>query len=741
MSAEPVPIRPALRTFVVCAVLFAGTVLLFSRGLTYDFSIYDDPGYVTNNAHVQAGLTRASIQWAFYGHADYWHPLTWLSHMLDWELYADNASGHHLTSLLWHGVNAVLAFLVLRRLTGAYWLAAFCAALFAWHPLRVESVVWVTERKDVMSGCFFLLTLWAYAAYAQRRAEGRPAAATYAGTLGVFMAGLMCKPMLVSVPAVLLLVDVWPLRRGTLKLADARRWIPLLVEKLPFVALSGIISVVTVLMQVGDGAFVLQLPFSARAANAFVAVARYLGKIAWPFSLSACYPHPGHWPVAATVGAVLLVAGISAIAWRERARRPWLAVGWLWFLVMLLPTIGLVQVGYQSMADRYTYAPVLGLGLAGVWAVAAWVGRSRSRAWGIGVAGGLVLIGCGWRTWDQQWIWRSSVALFEHAVAVTGDSDYTHAFLGYTYLAEGRPADAVRESRAALRLNPNSDAAQFTLAVGLQKTGAADEAIEAYRTVLARHPNDGTAGYPLGVLLLERGRTNEAVPHLRSALQHYPLSREMNLRMAAAAARRGDAARALLLFELAVGADPQDAGAQLALGISLAQQGRADKAIVHLRETLKLDPRNPEAHTQLGLLLLSERQPDQAAAEFRAALDVDPRRALAYLGLGRAFEQLRDPENAARAFERAIQYGPDHPLICRSWAQTLARRGQFSDAVTFYDKAVRADPKEASAHAELGFALWLSGRRDDAIAAWRTALRLDPSIPGLRERLDKASGQ
>jgi tetratricopeptide (TPR) repeat protein len=739
MSAEPVQIRPALRTLLVCVVLFAGTVLLFSRGLTYDFSIYDDPSYVTNNEHVQAGLTWASVQWAFVGHADYWHPLTWLSHMLDWQVYGANAAGHHLTSLLWHGLNAVLAFLVLRRLTGAYAISVFCAALFAWHPLRVESVQWVTERKDVMSGCFFLLTLWAYAAYARARAEGRPAAFPYAGALALFVAGLMSKPMLVSVPVVLLLLDLWPLRRATVARADLRTWVRLTAEKMPFVLLSAVISAVTLLMQVKDGAFVLQLPFSARVANAFVALARYLGKVLWPFNLSVCYPHPGHWPIAATLGGVVLVAAISWLAWRQRERRPWIAVGWLWFLVMLLPTLGLVQVGYQAMADRYTYAPVLGLQIALVWSVGAWIGHAQPRARLAGAVGAVILVGCAWRTWDQQRVWRSSVALFEHAVAVTGDSDYTHGFLGYTYLHANRPADAVRESRIALRLNPTNDTALYTLAAGLDRTGATEEAIRVYKAVLERNPNDGKAEYPLGLLLLARGHTEEALPYLKAGLLHYPAARESNIRRAAAAAVRGDAARAAMLFELAVGADPDDDAAYVALGSAQAQLGRVDEAIGSFRAALKLDAKHPEAHTQLGLLLLKRREPAEAAEHFRAALQSDPQRGLAYLGLGRASEQLRDIPAAVQAFARAAELAPDNPLVCRAWAQALARGGKFSEAATEYEKAVRLDPRDASAYAELGYALLLSGRREDAARAWRTALRLDPALPGLRERLERLS--
>jgi protein O-mannosyl-transferase len=350
--------RPGFRTAIICAILFGGTLLLFSRATRCGFVNYDDPTFVTDSPMVLGGLSWAGAAWAFTAPSDYWHPLVTLSHMLDCQLYGLSPAGHHFTSMLWHALNAVLAFLVFRRLTGGMWGSAFAAALFAWHPLRVESVVWITERKDVMSGCFFLLTILAYARFAAVRAAGQPALRAYLLAFACFAAGLMCKPMLVTLPFVLLLLDYWPLARHPA--CPARL---LVLEKVPFLALSCAAAVATVLMQESSDAFVLSLPMSARLGNAVVSLARYLGKFVWPFDLIVCYEHPGSWPAASILGAAALLSCLAAIAWSQRRSRPWIAVGLGWYLVTLLPVLGLLQVGLQAMADRYTYLPLLGVEL------------------------------------------------------------------------------------------------------------------------------------------------------------------------------------------------------------------------------------------------------------------------------------------------------------------------------------------------------------------------------------------
>jgi len=742
VPTRPLQVRPSLLTFLVCTLLFAGTVFLFSRSLDYGFLNYDDPSYITNNPHVRSGLTADSIEWAFTGHSDYWHPLTWLSHMLDWELYDQIAFGHHLTSLLWHALNAVLVFFVFRRLTGAFWTAAFAAALFAWHPLRIESVVWVTERKDVMSGCFFLLTLWSYAAYADRRRDGSRALGLYALTLALFLFGLMSKPMVVSLPLILLLLDVWPLRRLPAAPANsglrslATRWRPLVLEKIPFFALSAIISVVTILMQTNFGAFTLTLPFTARLANAVVSYVRYIGKFLWPADLAIFYPHPGPWPVLIVLAAVALLVAVTVLAWHQRTRRPWLATGWLWFLITLLPAIGILQVGMQAMADRYTYLSILGLQLALVGSLAPLATRPAVRAFA-SLTASILLLACIVRTWDQQFIWRDSVSLFRHATRVSPDSDAAHGFLAYTLLGDGRIQEAETEARRSLALNPDNTTALFTLASIQDRRDELPAAIAGFQRALELRPDNPLARLRLGLALLKQHRRDEAIPPLTTAIAQERSYRESFLRQGFADFRNGLASTAVIYFEAVLAAVPDDSDAHFGLALTLAKLGRSDDAFTHLRRAAELRPDLAPVQIEVGLALLTRRQPADAATHFRHALAANPNSGVAHLGLARALEQLNQPAAAQPHLEKAFALSPENPLVQRAWATSLARRGRFADAIVHYERALAQPPDDASLHAELGFALLLQKRRDDAIARFEHALRLDPNFPGLRERLQQ----
>jgi len=726
-------VRPALCSWAVGGVLFAGTVLLFSRALDYGFSNYDDPHYITANPQVQAGFTWPGIVWAFTGKTDYWHPLTWLSHMLDWQLHGSAAAGHHLTSVLWHAANAVLAFVVLRRLTGAFWTSAFSAALFAWHPLRVESVAWITERKDVMSGFFFLLTLWAYAGYAARRRESRRAWPCYLLTLALFVGGLMCKPVIVALPLVLLVLDFWPLARITPALGNARE---LLFEKIPFFLLSAATSVVTVLMQQENGAFTLPLPFAARVGNAVVSVVRYVGKFFWPFDLTPFYPHPGYWPAWVVAGAIVVVVGLTVAAWRQRRARPWLLAGWLWFVVMLLPVIGLIQVGLQAMADRYTYLPAFGLEIALLWTLRDLLIRPAARR----IAGAsvvVVLAACAARTWNQQATWRDPITFFSHAIAVTDANDPAEGFLAYTLVGLGRFDEAAPHCERALAINPRNETALFALAHVRDHEGKLDEATAACRTILRQNPTDGQTEYLLGTLLLRQNRDDEAVAHMKTALALRPDFAPANLRVAMAEIQRGVAKNALARYAVAVAFDPRDAAAHFGRGLAFAQLGQVDSALTSYETAARLRPDFALAHVQIGVILLDRHQSSEAAAHFRAALASQPKLAMAHYGLARAAEQLGQTDEATASYERALERAPNDPVTRRGWAETLARRGQFAEAAIQYERAVALRPGDAGLRTEFGYALFLAGLREDAVAQWEEALRLDPNFPGLRERLGK----
>ncbi len=571
-----------MRARWVLFALFFGTLLLFSRGLRHDFVDYDDPDYVTRNPHVQAGLTAATVRWAFTtGTAGNWHPLTWLSHALDWQLFGPNAHGHHAVSIFWHALNAALVFAVLRQLTGACWTSALCAALFAWHPLRVESVAWVAERKDVLCAFFGLLTLWAFARFAEASAGGNGKAKRfYALALLAFALGLMSKPMLVTLPFVMALLDVWPLRRFS---------VPTILEKIPFVALSAAACVVTYFAQRHAGAMADTAAPSDRLANAVVAVGDYLRDFFWPCGLAIGYPKPAHWPVERVVLATLFVAWLTVLAVWQRRRRPFLLVGWLWFLGMLVPVIGLVQVGQQARADRYTYLPVLGLQLALLWTARDLVTLApRWRRASLAVAAFVLVAGAA-RTWDQLGVWRNSRTLYEHALAVTKNNYLAHSYLGAWLFNENRLEKARAHFERSLAIKPDYAVAHDRLGLVLERLGQPDEALTHYERAFALRPDDLLPHLHLANALAGLGRDEQALTHYQKVLA-------LNPELAEVHRDYGDSLRTLKRFDdacaeyrRALALQPRDADANYGLAATLENLGQHAEAMASYRAAVRLD--------------------------------------------------------------------------------------------------------------------------------------------------------
>lgn len=589
--------RPAAPAWLVCALLATGTFLLFSRSLSYDFINYDDPAFVVDNPRVRAGLTWDGLRWAFTGRTDYWRPLTWLSHQLDGQLFGGRAAGHRAVNVAWHAANAALAFLLCRRLLAGWGPALACAALFAWHPLRVESVVWVSERKDVMAGCFFLLTLLAYQRYADRLRRGEPAGRAYALTLALYLGGLMCKPTLVALPVVLLALDRWPFARLALRpapgwwAAHRRVWL----EKIPFVLLAAAIAVVTIRLQVKADAFTLAVPLADRLGNAVVSIARYLGNVVWPLDLAFFYEHPGAWPWPAVAGALGLAVALTAFAWRERDRTPSLLAGWVWFVALLLPTLGLLQVGIQAMADRYTYLPVLGLQLA-AWPV--WRTRVRSPAVNASLAA-VVLAGCAAATWWQQGFWRDSETLYRRAIAVDPNSANAEGFLGYTLHQAGRNAAAEGHARRALEISPDNHWGWLTLANVQGETERLAEAVASYGKLVAMDPAYARGHYLRSLLLVQLGRLEEAEAGLARAAALLPDSAQARLVLAEVQARRRRFAQAADSYRAVIALRPGSAEAHAGLGYMLALTGDRHGAAHHWTEALRLAPDLPGLRERL----------------------------------------------------------------------------------------------------------------------------------------------
>ena len=545
-----------LRLYFVCAVLFFGTLILFSRAVPHDFLDLDDPDYVTQNNHVHTGLTWAGIRWAFTStDAGNWHPLTWLSHTLDWQFFGNNPRGHHATNVFLHALNAMLAFLALRKLTSAFWLSAASAALFAWHPLRVESVAWIAERKDVLSGFFFFLTLLAYTHYVEKQKARNPKFKIFYGLTILFFAfGLMSKPMLVTVPFLLLLLDFWPLQR--FNYLTIKR---LLIEKIPFFLMSATVCIITYHAQKSGGAIVENLSFGVRLENAAVSIAGYLGKFFWPFNLAVAYPLPDHPPIATVAASTFLLVTITAAAIWQWHLRPWLFTGWFWFLGMLVPVIGLVQAGDQAMADRYTYLPVLGLQFALLWtfhelALSMKIERSAS------VIAAVVLIACATRTWNQEAVWKNSQTLYEHALAVTENNYLAESNLGTTLFNEQNFPGAEQHFHRAIAINPHFATARFKLAVVFEESGHADEALAAYMELLKIQPDNAVAQYNAGVILLNRNEPSEAIPHFQAAVETRSDYVEAFVGLGMAESQIGQTAEAIDNFQKALRLNPNFPG-------------------------------------------------------------------------------------------------------------------------------------------------------------------------------------
>jgi len=576
---------------LVCLVLALGTTALYWPITRHPFILLDDEQYVTANPHVTSGLSWTNFVWAFTaGEAANWHPVTWLSHQLDCTLFGLNAGGHHLISLLLHVANTLLLFFFLRGATGAMWRSAFVAALFAWHPLHVESVAWAAERKDLLSTFFWLLTLMAYVRYATggkwRVTSGTAASSLatrhsslfYFAALIFFALGLMSKPMVVTLPFVLLLLDFWPLNRISnfqFPTSNSKNGecppVPvfkLLLEKIPFFLLAATDSAVTYLVQSGGGA-VAQTPWSERLANAVLAYARYTAKFFWPADLAIIYPQPKHWPVALALGAAALLSVWTILCVRHWRKSPFLAVGWLWFLGTLVPTIGLVQVGAQSMADRYTYIPSIGFFIVVVWGATEFFAAQPRGKIILPLLGGMALLGCAWTASMQIYLWRDSISLFRHTVEVTTDNYAAENSLGKAYEKIGDNAHALFLYRAAVATAPRFPQSQFNLAMCLLKYGQTAGALEHLQAAAALEKGDAEIQFDLGIYFAQFASWTNAVN----------------------------------CFSNSVSVRPDFVRAQLGLGGALANLGRFAEAVPHFREALRLDPNSSEARKNLDRLL------------------------------------------------------------------------------------------------------------------------------------------
>lgn len=550
---------PSIRRDALCLLLLAAiTLATYAPVLTYDFVGYDDGMYVTENPHVQSGLTVQGIVWAFTtGYANNWHPLTWVSHVVDCQLFGLRPWGHHLTNLLFHTINALLLFWFLRRVTGERAKSLVVAALFALHPLHVESVAWVAERKDVLCGLFWMLCLLAYAAYARHGTRG-----AYLALIVCFVLGALAKPMIVTLPCVLLLLDYWPLRRTQAKAAS------LVIEKIPLFLLSGMSCAVTFFVQQRGGSVMDfdRVPLAARLGNIPLAYMSYLVTTIYPHPLAVFYPHPGmNWAMGPVLAAIVLLIGMTALVVALRRRQAYLLVGWLWYLGTLVPVIGLVQVGEQGMADRYTYLPLIGVFMMVAWGVSDLFHRAPYRRFLLSILAGAALLGCGVLTSFQLPYWKNVYTLFDHAIQAVPNNLQAHNALGRAYLKRHQYAEAAEQFRAVVEIDPQHFGAMTRWGTSLRALGKVDEAMRLYHAALSINPEYVDAQVYLGMTLCERGDADQGVAWLTKALAGRPDDADIHYNLGVALAQQGKNAEAVGHFTEALRCRPDDADARRAL--------------------------------------------------------------------------------------------------------------------------------------------------------------------------------
>ena len=536
---QPLIVDDDSRRRLICLVLGLSVLAVYGRLAFFDFVFFDDHVYVIEKAEVLAGLSAASIRWAFTTtDAGFWHPLTWISLMIDHEVWGLHPGGYHLTNVLLHLVATLLLFVALHRLTGALWKSGFVAALFALHPLHVESVAWIAQRKDVLSGLFWMLSLFLYARYVEKPVLGR-----YGLVLLSFSLGLMAKPMVVTLPIMLILLDVWPCRRLSGQ-SWRRNWKRVVGEKIPFLILGAAAGVVTILaeQQVGALKTLAEFSFMSRLSNAVVAYGFYLYKTVWPFHLSVHYPHPGAWPVWLVALSLAVLTVITFLTIRTFRKYPFLLVGWFWYLIGLLPVIGLLQIGSHAFADRYTYIPLIGVFMALAWGVEAWTHERQGRALPVSLAAVIMIIVFSVISIQQVGLWRDAETLFRQAAGVTQNNYLAQNNLGAALSRQGRHGEAVGHFTKALALRPDYREARFNMGEALAGEGRYEEALYHYRRVIDLQPAFAEAHNNMAIVHARMGNLDQALFHFREAIRIRPDYRQAvnNLKIAEEEAKTGN---------------------------------------------------------------------------------------------------------------------------------------------------------------------------------------------------------
>ncbi len=685
-AGRPASITPATNKWqlaAVCAILAAATLIAYRGVRNNDFVDYDDHAYVLENSHIQQGLTAASIAWAFttFDQSN-WHPLTWISHMADWSLYGDSPASHHTANVCLHASNAILLFLLLFYMTGSFGRSAIVAFLFALHPAHVESVARISERKDVLCGFFFFITLFAYAWYVRR-----PSWKRYAWVVCSFACALMSKPMAVTLPFALLLLDLWPLRRITFASETRTAWFPslwkLCVEKWPLFLMSAAASVITsIAQQAGHSVTPLRaLPMGERFANAAISYCRYVRIMVWPHPLRTFYYYDSdHISVYAAVLPAIALTLITVACWHYRKAKPYFLFGWLWFLGTLVPVIGIVQVGDQAMAERYTYLPFVGLFITLVWLIGDAVANSPKIKLGTQLLAVAVLAACAVKTNAQVKVWKDTVTLFTHVLAIDPRGEIPNSSMGVAYARLGRFAEAQDYFERALVYQPLGPL---------------------------------TLSYSAYCLMQTEMQTHDP--------RNLPLAGQR--------------------LELSLRIDPEDRNALADMALWFNLMGRPKDAETYGRKVVASHPDYLSARVYLADALRAQGKLDEAVQQYHQVIVLEPNNYSAYNNLGMIFDRQGFKREALNEFRQSLAIEPDQPVPHYKIGKILSEMNQFPEAVKELTQAVQLDPGSANAHNGLGVALFQLGDREKAIEQFKDALRIDPSFAEVKRNLDLALAQ
>jgi len=676
---------------LVCLFLALSILTVYWQVRNHDFVNFDDNLYVTDNQHVQSGISLDSIIWAFSfedKEKTYWHPITWLSHMVDCQLYGLSPGMHHSTSLIFHIANTILLFLVFRRMTGEIWKSVLVAALFGLHPLNVESVAWVSERKNVLSTFFWILTMAAYIRYSER-----PAFYRYLPVFFLFMLGQLVKPMLVTLPFVLLLLDYWPL--GRLKIGQWRNLFRLIGEKVPLFILSALSVYLSVLslrthavMQSTDA-----VPITLRIENALVSYIAYIAKTIWPQNLAVYYPYPDALPLWQTAGALLVLICISLVLLLGLKHIPSLSTGWLWFLGTFVPVTGLLQAGlWPAMADRWAYIPAIGIYMIIVWGASYLFSKWHCRKW-LPITASIALLSTLMvTTRSQVRHWENSFTLYRHALTITSNDKTIHYNMGVSLGELGRSKEAIVHYRKALDINPAFHKALNNLGCELARQGNNIEAIRYYREALRINPTYKYTHNNLGTALIGQGKLNEAIEHYRKALQADPRFADAHNNLGQAMLRTGEIEAAIFHLTISFQSEPANRITQSSLMLAIDSHKRIKSAVKKFRKSLRFAPKDPDLINRLDVLTKRKIELVKVINQYEQSLVLQPdfdRNQLNISNLPQVREAGEEYERALGLFETAAGFQPGNAALFYHAACVYARKNEIQKSIAWLEIAAK----------------------------------------------------